>query len=516
MTENIIDTFINIENAAHTGAFGDNPRATPTDAQAIAGNYKLGRTTIHGLPVAIEQPRHSYRTGIDQKTGKRWTNRLAAHYGYFSGTKSTDGDGVDCFIGFYPQSEHVYIINQFVNGSFDEFKVMLCFPDEETAKRAYLDSYDKGWTGLQSIIKASITQFKWWLKNGNMNNAIALNHLPYEGLETMKQRVAWDNTANPIGTALHNVLYEIRRADSAENLIFDSVCMADILDDADEVMALDAMVTPYAKLERKMQVLKSVMDRHSDVIKVEAVQISDPFKQSGVAQVAVIFELSDGQTVSIFFHNPDVDPRKIQQSDELISWKWLLNKKDITIIIAPERGQDLNIKEVAARIMKLAEKNSAAFIRANSKRAEKMQAIEDIKTEIAGLEKELKDAQHELEVAKVEAEDRANKPTPALDYYYNRIDGMQRRFIAVKKALSALNWVYGEDGISMVNLQTGHALVYQPVAANAWRDETWKLYKMGARQPTKQFIDKRNNNDGYRETPKEFASGINAGLIHMV
>jgi hypothetical protein len=400
---NAIDTFINIENAAHEGAFGNNPRSTPTDAQAKAGNYKLGRATIYGLPVAIEQPRHSYRTGQDPN-GKRWENKMAAHYGYFSGTRGADGDGVDCFIGFFPQSEQVYIINQYVNGKFDEHKVCLCFPDEETAKRAYLDSYDKGWNGLHSIITASIAQFKWWLKNGNMNNQIALNHLPYEGLETMKQRVAWDDAANPIGTALHKVLYEIQRADSGEALIFDSVCMADIMDYADEVMALDAMVTPYAKLERKMQVLKSVMDRHSDAIKVEAVQISDPFKQSGVAQVAVIFELSDGQTVSIFFHNPDVDPKKIQQSDELISWKWLMNKKDITIVVAPEKGDDLNIKAVAERIMKLADKNSAAFVRANSKRAEKMQAIEAIKTEIVTLEQELKDVQHELEVAKMEVE----------------------------------------------------------------------------------------------------------------
>lgn len=416
MTENIIDTFIAIENAAHTGAFGDNKQAIPTDAQAIAGNYKLGRATIYGLPVAIEQPRNSYRTGLDQITGKRWANRLAAHYGYFSGTKGADGDGVDCFIGFYPQSEHVYIINQFIAGSFDEHKVMLCFPDEEAATRAYLDSYDKSWNGLQSIIKSSVTQFKWWLKNGNMNNEIALNHLPFEGLETMRQQVAWDSAANPIGTALHKVLYEIQRADSGENLIFDAVCMRDILENAESIMALDAMVTPYSKLQRKMEILQKIMERTGDTIKPLAVQISDPFKQSGVAQVAVIFELSDGQTVSVFFHNPDVDPRKIQQSDELISWKWLLNKKDITIVVAPERGQDLNIKAVAERIMRLADKNSAAFIRANSKRAEKMQAIEGIKTEIVGLEAELKAVQHELEVAKVEAEDlAANSVNPVIE-----------------------------------------------------------------------------------------------------
>lgn len=402
------NTFISIEQSAHEGAFGCNPLPTPTDAQCLAGNYKVGRTVIHGLPVAIEQPRHSYRTGIDQKTGKRWTTRLAAHYGYFSGSRGADGEPVDCFIGFYPQSEYAWVINQHVAGEFDEHKTMLCFPDEETARRAYLDSYDKGWNGLHSMVRVSIDQLKWWLKNGNHKNPLKPEHLPYEGIETMSQRITWDSTQSPEQMTLDKVLYEIRRADAGDNLVMDAVTMTDILADADEIMALDALTSPHAKLKRKMEVLQAVMDRTGGTVKTVAMQLSDPFKQNGVAQVAAVFELSDGQTISIFFHNPDVTPAKIAPTDELISWKWLLNKKDITIVVAPERGQDLNVKAVAERIIKLAEKNSAAFQRANVKRAENLAAIELLKSEIPVLEKELADAQHELEVAKIEADDKAS------------------------------------------------------------------------------------------------------------
>ncbi|MFI3187481.1 MAG: hypothetical protein QX198_16025, partial [Methylococcaceae bacterium] len=165
---------------------------------------------------------------------------------------------------------------------------------------------------------------------------------------------------------------------------------------------------------------------------------------------------------------------KIQQGDELISWKWLLNKKDITIVVAPEQGKDLNPRVVAERIMNLAEKNSPAFVRANGKRAEKMQAIEDIKTEITGLEKELKDAQHELEVAKVEAEDRLLNPVamagelnpvspegyanimtdPALqEQYQDVLDAFfQERIIAVRNALHKLGWVGGKLGHELFGL----------------------------------------------------------------
>lgn len=406
MTHSADTTFLNIEKAAHGGAFGKNPIPEPTKAQCRAGNYKMGRVSYQGLSIAIEQPRGTYRTGIDQKTGKRWTSRMAAHYGYISGTKGADGDGVDCFVGPYPQSEIAYVINQYIAGRFDEAKVMLAFPDEETAKNAYLHSYERGWNGFKSMVPLSINQLKWWLKHGNMKQPLKPENLPPEGLEAMTKKVHWDENAMPYSGTLDQVLYEIRISDSGENLLLDAVSIDDIIADSDGVMALDALVTPYIKLQRKMEILQGVMERMGTGIKPVAMQITEPFKQFGVANVAVVYELSDGQTVSIYFHNPDVTPNKMAPNDDVISYKWLLNKKDITIVVAPERGQDLNIREVARRILKLAEKNSPAFARANSKRTERMQNIQSLKDEIVVLEGELKSAQNELEIAKVAAEDR--------------------------------------------------------------------------------------------------------------
>lgn len=184
------DAFIKIENAAHESAFGHNSRPTPTDKQCQAGNYKVGRVMIHGMPVSIEQPRHSYRTGIDPKTGQRWSSRLAAHYGYFTGTRGADGDPVDCFIGPYPQAETAWIINQRLDGRFDETKVMLAFPDLETARRAYVDSYERGWNGLHSIVKVSIPQLRWWLKNGNLKKAVTADDFAATGPAVATEKAA--------------------------------------------------------------------------------------------------------------------------------------------------------------------------------------------------------------------------------------------------------------------------------------------------------------------------------------
>jgi hypothetical protein len=139
-------------------------------------------------------------------------------------------------------------------------------------------------------------------------------------------------------------------------------------------------------------------------------QITEPFKQRGTANVAVVYELSDGQTLSIFFHNPDVTPQKITPTDDLISWKWMLNKKDVTIVAAPERGVDLNVREVANRLMRLAERNSATFQRANAKRSARMQAIDALKTAITEKEATLARLQRELEVRRVEKESTPSVP----------------------------------------------------------------------------------------------------------
>ena len=222
----------------------------------------------------------------------------------------------------------------------------------------------------------------------------------------MLKRVHWNADAQPYDQTLDRVLYDLRRADP-DNLLLDAVSMTDILEDSDGVLLFDAMTTPFARLPRMMEMLKGAMQHFSATVKPLDVTISEPFSARGVANVSAIFSLSDGQNLSVYFHNPDTKPKSIGANDEMISWKWMLNKLDVTIVVAPERGKELNIREVARRIMKLAEKNSAAFQRANGKRAERMKKIEGLKEEVAALEVELTQAQKDLEVAKLVAEERA-------------------------------------------------------------------------------------------------------------
>lgn len=221
--------------------------------------------------------------------------------------------------------------------------------------------------------------------------------------------VLWnDNNATPFGMTLDQLLYRIRSADADDGLIMDSVTLDDVLEEAEAIFELDALVSTHSSLGRKVRNLERVMSAGGGKLEVVASQVSSPFKRQGVVNVAAILELSDGQTVTVMFHNPDADAVKaLKPSDDLISWKWLLNKKDITIVVAPERGTDLPIRQVARRIMKLAERNSRAFTNKNQKRAERLAYIDTLKGGIGELEGELDSLSKQIEIARIEAEDRA-------------------------------------------------------------------------------------------------------------
>jgi 8-oxo-dGTP pyrophosphatase MutT (NUDIX family) len=145
----------------------------PTEAQKESGRYKKGRISLHGLPIAIENPAGSVRSGTSED-GETWETKMHHHYGYVERTDAADDDPVDVFIGTKPESELVVIVNQVdpKTKEFDEHKVMLGFVDTKAAKKAYLANYEKGWKGLGSTSTITMEQFKWWLEHADHSKAV--------------------------------------------------------------------------------------------------------------------------------------------------------------------------------------------------------------------------------------------------------------------------------------------------------------------------------------------------------
>ena len=138
----------------------------PTEKQKEAGNYKKGHVYVKGMKISIEQPKGSIRKGTDSK-GNKWKTKMSNHYGYFSRTVGKDGDHVDVFLGpDIDEFDKVFVVDQKVNGKFDESKVMLGFGDIESAKQAYMSNYSKDWKGFWKITGVPLEIFKAWLYRG--------------------------------------------------------------------------------------------------------------------------------------------------------------------------------------------------------------------------------------------------------------------------------------------------------------------------------------------------------------
>lgn len=58
----------------------------------------------------------------------------------------------------------------------------------------------------------------------------------------------------------------------------DPLNVADILYDTEDVYVFDALVTPFARLERKMQIMQNVMAHTGGKIEPVVMQMTQPFK----------------------------------------------------------------------------------------------------------------------------------------------------------------------------------------------------------------------------------------------
>lgn len=218
--------------------------------------------------------------------------------------------------------------------------------------------------------------------------------------------VVWDNDALQSHTAAE-LIHELAKHDR-EGQMMDAMCKDDlpkVVSQYDGIFALfDALIVDYNRLGLMQDRLFAAMHKANvGSVKPLTVTPTKPFKRNGVTNVAVLFEMDDGQTVTIIFHSPDATPAKLGPKDTLTSWKWLLNKRDVTVAVAPDNGENVQLPALARRILLLVEKNSARFKRTNVKKAEQMQdladttsrveqktaALDGLNAEIEGLQKQI-------------------------------------------------------------------------------------------------------------------------------
>lgn len=354
--------------------------------------------SYHGIPVNIEIPIRTYRFCSTFAP----VYMVSASYGEFAGTKGADGEPIDCYIGQFLGSEQIFIINQADKyGNFDEHKVMVGFLSKDDAISAY-SACTNGLSPL-SVVVCSPAQLLYWIKKGNKNEPITNNSFPFDPeSENVMENNLYDWHDCDVTAA--KALYDMRHIDTDEQLLepatYDSVVNEISEVENGEFAVFDALAMQRLKLEKSAMLFGRVFNRSGKELQIaeNGIQISEPFKKNGTTNIAMVFELVDGQTITCFLHNPDKTPNQLKPDDILVAWRWMLNKKDITILVAPEKGKDQNINEIGRRVMALAKKNSKRFTDANARRKQREENNRIIEERIASKEVILKDLMLQIDL----------------------------------------------------------------------------------------------------------------------
>lgn len=173
-----------------------------------------------------------------------------------------------------------------------------------------------------------------------------------------------------------------------DDLIIESVSLDEVINTHFEGLAihqplmLEAITSKRNRIEQTMKAFnrkfKSALSGTN--VDSEEAEISKPRKAAGFAIMAAKFPLSDGQSVSIIFHAPDEDPSKILPNDTLVAFRFLLNKRDVTHVVAPSGGHDIALNQVVMALSNLVERNSKKFQNAQAgkkKKAEELKVFQD-------------------------------------------------------------------------------------------------------------------------------------------
>lgn len=103
-----------------------------------------GYLDFMGWQIDIENLKGSVRSGKNPD-GSEWSTRMNYHYGELRGTKGSDGDALDVYIGENADSPLAVVIHQYdpKTSQYDEDKVMLGFDNVDEAIGAFKKQYDQ-------------------------------------------------------------------------------------------------------------------------------------------------------------------------------------------------------------------------------------------------------------------------------------------------------------------------------------------------------------------------------------
>ena len=377
------------------------------------------QTTINGQPT---NQYSRYETGIITGSMRNLPAILADDTG-------SDGYGFDSAVGSDDDSWHVlnafdkglYVDTIAVGGAMDsDHAVVVAQTQLHSLGASSVTLIGTGLTQFDSLNQSQAGTFSIDALNKLMDNPSQdKNYLPvitgfelaYETDRVTFDSVKWANNSNELLSHEgrdSTLMLDMIRADTRGDLV-NEFELADVLNilGAEPEQSFDALMDTKNRLDLlKNRLFKALARAGNDKISVTNVVETKPFKRQGVTNIAFVFDLSDGQKLSIWFHNPDSTPSKLMPSDIMISWKWMLNKRDVTAALSPKQGDNVQLPVLASRIMRVATKNSPRFKRTQARQLKleqdllDAQALIDTKTAtIEWLDKDIESLNTQIDAA---------------------------------------------------------------------------------------------------------------------
>jgi hypothetical protein len=222
---------------------------------------------------------------------------------------------------------------------------------------------------------------------------------------TTEEPVVWDESElkshnGSVKTMIFDMVRQDDHADLIERMTPRDIA-ALVLDDQCEVAIHDAIVIKYREFDRLIdQIANQLKELGDQTFYVEEVTKLKPFKRLGVVNVAAVFTMSDTQTITVILNNPDSTPAKLSQDDVLTSWKWILNRRDVTAALQPRAIDSKKYKLIATRMIKLLVNNHPRFVRAQAEKLriqaefdQTTQALSEANSELFSLDEQINEQQ---------------------------------------------------------------------------------------------------------------------------
>lgn len=195
---------------------------------------------------------------------------------------------------------------------------------------------------------------------------------------------------------LDAIYYSLIRSDSAMELITEWPTFEEINDfynpgaeDIDGNLIFEAItVDKFNRTEKRMLAVVRTFNKHLKDSEITALPpvVGNPRRSGAFAYVTVQLPFSDGQVVSVIFHSPEGDRKRIAPDDTIIAFLWLLNKRDITHVVAPEEGREVSLETIAKRLTQLVVKNSARFEKQQKAAMEERKALDEAREALRAAE----------------------------------------------------------------------------------------------------------------------------------